>query len=431
MNKTKKIWTLFFIALLLRLIPALFFSSAPQDDASNYHQVALNLAHGEGFSWQGKATAFREPLLPLLASLIYRIFGENYLYVYAFQSILSALTVVIVFYLSLSLFRDEKAAGFAAILTMVYPNFILYSKLFLTETLTMFLIALFTWSLIKAVHTKKGKLYALAGIILGLLILTKAAFLFFIPFLALYFILAYRNQWKKPLLQGVALLFILALVLIGAWTVRNYVVFHEFIPVVNRGGTALFYGVYIPYNNLYQYDQSYDAVEKQIRGNESDPAKLDARFYQAAKRYVLEHPAASFLFYLKKMAIMWYGPADAVGYSLILFTGSAQAIYEKPTLEAVFNNAWVGLTVLLYVGIYWAVMLLALCTIWQQRRNKNTWLLIWPAIYGTLFYALVLVTARYKEPLLPLVFILSGYGWVKRKEIVQKLRSFFLARKKR
>ncbi len=430
-NTSKKIWILFLIALLLRLILTLLFSQPPTDDASNYHQIALTLAHGEGFNWQGKATAFREPLLPFLASIIYRIFGENYLYVYAFQSLLSALTIVIVFYLSLTLFRNEKAAWFSAILTTLYPNFTLYSKLFLTEILTMFLLIFFMWSLVKTLHTHQTKHYALTGILLGLLILTKAAFLFFLPFLALYFICFYWQQWKPRLIQGLTLLFILSLLVVGAWTLRNYAVFHEFIPVVSRGGTALFYGVYIPYNNMYVYNGHYDDVEKAIIGNETDPAKLDAQFYQAAKHYVLEHPAASFFFYLKKIGILWYGPADAIGYPLILFTGSAQIIYEKQILQAVFSNPSAALTILTYAGLYWIIILLALYALWQKRKDKNVWLLFWPVIYGTLFYALVLVSARYKEPLLPLVFVLAGYGWMKRKEIWGQLRNCLQPKKRR
>ncbi|MEK6962901.1 MAG: glycosyltransferase family 39 protein [Nanoarchaeota archaeon] len=427
MNKTKALWTLFLVALLLRLIPSLFFSSPPGNDASNYHQIALNLAHGEGFSWQGKLTAFREPLLPFLASILYQVFGENYLYVYAFQSVLSALVVILVFYISLELFANKKAAWFSALLTMNYPNIILYSKQFLTETLTMFLLTLLVYCLLQS--RTRHMYYPLTGLVLGCLVLTKAAFLFLLPFLAIYYLIVYWNKWRKPLLKGLALLFIIALALIGAWTIRNYTVFHEFIPVVSRGGTALFYGVYIPYNNMYVYDTQYDDVEKKIMGNETDPAKLDARFYQAAKQYVLEHPITSFFFYLKKMGIMWYGPADAIGYSLVLFTGSASVIYSKPILEAVFSHAQVALAVLIYVGLYWVVILLALYALWQKRKDKNTWLLIWPAVYGTLFYAMVLVTARYKEPLLPLVFVLAGYGWVKRREIMGILRMSFQPKK--
>ncbi|HLD05336.1 MAG TPA: glycosyltransferase family 39 protein [Candidatus Nanoarchaeia archaeon] len=417
----KKIWILFLLALLLRLIPALWLSSPPTDDAQNYHEIALNVAHGEGFSWQGKLTAFREPLLPYLSGLIYSVFGEDPRWVYAFQSILSALTVVFVFYLSHSLLKNDKAAWFAAIVTAVYPNFILYSQFFLTETLTMFLLIFFVWTLVKALQTKQNKRFILAGVLLGLLILTKAAFLFFIPFLILYFIIFYWRQWKLPFVKGLALLLVFSLLLVGIWTIRNYTIFHELIPVVNRGGTALFYGVYIPYNNMYVYDGQYDPVEKEIMGDEKDPARLDARFYQAAKNYVLEHPIASFFFYLKKMAIMWYGPADAIGYPLIWFTGSAQILYEKPILEAVFSDARATLTIFIYVGLYWVVLLLAIYALWQKRKNKNVWLLLWPVIYGTLFYAIVLVTARYKEPFLPFMFILAGYGWVKQSDIIQKI----------
>ena len=209
------------------------------------------------------------------------MFGEDPRWVYAFQSILSALTVVFVFYLSHSLLKNDKAAWFAAIVTAVYPNFILYSQFFLTETLTMFLLIFFVWTLVKALQTKQNKRFILAGVLLGLLILTKAAFLFFIPFLILYFIIFYWRQWKLPFVKGLALLLVFSLLLVGIWTIRNYTIFHELIPVVNRGGTALFYGVYIPYNNMYVYDGQYDPVEKEIMGDEKDPARLDARFYQA------------------------------------------------------------------------------------------------------------------------------------------------------
>jgi len=123
------------------------------------------------------------------------------------------------------------------------------------------------------------------------------------------------------------------------------------------------------------------------------------------------------------MAILWYGPADAIGFPLILFTGNAQAIYEKSILSVVFaTNPLVTLTVLAYLTLFWIVILLALYGLWKERKNKLVWLVLLPVIYGTLFYPFFLVSPRYKEPLLPLVFVVAGCGWMQRKEIWARLR---------
>lgn len=147
---------------------------------------------------------------------------QNILYV--------AMLLVGTFLLTLELLKrhlNPKANCLTALIATLltfYCVHLIYVTTLLTEFQAAFLIVWFIWAWLKAWNTQNIWFYAFAGVLLGLLILTKAAFLyisiFSIGFIFLVFTFYFREKragLKQLLLLGLALLTILP------WYARNYI----------------------------------------------------------------------------------------------------------------------------------------------------------------------------------------------------------------
>jgi hypothetical protein len=126
----------FFFALAIRLYFALVAGTEHNNyfDMMRYNQLAL----------QGGLSYSPPPGYPLFLRLIYSIFGNlNFRAVYIAQSIISAATVLYIFRVAARI--GSRRAGFiAAWAAAVYPNFIVFNLITLTETIgLLFVLSIF------------------------------------------------------------------------------------------------------------------------------------------------------------------------------------------------------------------------------------------------------------------------------------------------
>ena len=120
------------------------------------------------------------------------------------------------------------AVGAGAILA-VHPTLLIYTVLFMTETLFLFLLlaffVLWTWPGAGR-RTTVG-----AGVLLGLTVLTRSTLLPFVAALVVW-TLARSAYWPRAGARIRALLLALVVTLtVAPWTVRNAIVYHEFSPI--------------------------------------------------------------------------------------------------------------------------------------------------------------------------------------------------------
>lgn len=250
--------------LALALAPRLMglFYIAPNDfyaspwyrgeggDAAEYSTIAVNLAQGHGFSLEGRATNIRPPLYPFFLAAVYKVFGnENLTAVRGMQIILALATLMLFWLFTRRLTASVDTAHVATLVLGLYPRFVAYNLVLLTETIFFGLILATLFGALLWYETKKSIWLTGAMGMLALAALTRPTALYVAPFLLLWagyvhgktssprqsLSEARVNSAQKKyhfLLPGL----LLFAALTGMWIVRNYIQFNSFTFSNKSGG---------------------------------------------------------------------------------------------------------------------------------------------------------------------------------------------------
>jgi hypothetical protein len=248
-------------ALLLRLGLAVKTGlNAPPpklgSDEDEYDTCAWNLAQGSGYRGpspgfgRDNLTAYRVPGASLIWAGLYKVFGHRYGVVRFFQCLVGGLTVLIIYDIGKRAF-SERIGLVASAIYSVWPMAIFYSAQLLSETLaTFWFLAYLAASLWFAERPAPGRA-CLAGLLLGLALLTKGGFAIMIPFAVVW---AVWQFWaKRPAILLALTIPLVSLLILTPWIARNYRVFGHFIPLATEGGDTLLGGN----NSVVAYDPEY------------------------------------------------------------------------------------------------------------------------------------------------------------------------------
>ncbi len=206
--------------------------------------VARSIVTGHGFgnvfAPNTGATAVLPPVYSYLLAGIFKVFGietrASVLVALSLNSLFSAFTCIPVFLIARRAVGDRVAkwAGWGWAFS---PYGIYYGADWAWSTclVTLELVWLFwfAWRLESSSRTRDWLLFGLFG---GFAALTEPVVLSVVPLLALWTLYRryrIRRSWRVPMLAGA----LGALAMTSPWIVRNYDLFHKFIPV--RGGYGL------------------------------------------------------------------------------------------------------------------------------------------------------------------------------------------------
>ncbi len=228
-------------------------------DERSYGKLAINLAENQHYG--DRSTKMRDPLhwppgAPVLFAVGHKVFPsaqsaatKDLPSAYWLQAVVSLGTVAAAFGLAWAL-AGAWAGLVAAALVGFYPPLILATGDQLSEPLGAFeLIAAFALFALAA-RRRMTPLYAVAGVALGLAVLTRADLLpvpFVVAVIAAIWIWRRRGEWRRGGIVG-GLILAGALLTIAPWT---YYASHragELVPVTRGSGSALFVGTFLPGN---------------------------------------------------------------------------------------------------------------------------------------------------------------------------------------
>jgi dolichyl-phosphate-mannose-protein mannosyltransferase len=200
----------FAIAAVIRFAAVLAVNpgAAVYSDMANYDQVALRLQHG----MRTGGDTFFPVGYPALLALEYTIVGRHFVFVGIVQAVLGALTCLLVYELALRFGRSPILAFVAGAIAALYPPFLLYGSLLLTEAVAPFWCALAFWLLFRAEDARNQfqsvMWSALTGIALSIAAVTRPNLLLLYPIFALFPLAAQRDRvrWRRSLTMiGLAL----------------------------------------------------------------------------------------------------------------------------------------------------------------------------------------------------------------------------------
>jgi 4-amino-4-deoxy-L-arabinose transferase-like glycosyltransferase len=201
-------------------------------DSRQWSGIASNFLSGHGLIVDEGAKALRPPVYSLFLSLVYFLFGrENLLAVRIVQALISSCTCLVVYLLARRLFT-ATAARISLAACAIYPFFIYYSGAVLTETLYIFVLSLVMLCL------SRGR-FAWAGFLFGLGILCRAELIvfFFLALAGMFVVMRKREALRRAVVMAAITGGILL-----PWTLRNYLVFHEFVPLTTMSGYTFYEG---------------------------------------------------------------------------------------------------------------------------------------------------------------------------------------------
>ena len=164
-----------------------------------------------------KPTAFRPPVWPFLIAGIFLIFGYNLTYILIFKFLLHLLGIFI-FYKTLKLLKiKELLILFGCFLYAIHPAWQLYSRVFLSESITFFFMTLWIYLLVWYIRLKKG--FVLQAIVAGVLILAHPYYIF-LPF-SIWLILFIKKQLP---IKSLFLSSLICTAIVFSWVIRNSIV---------------------------------------------------------------------------------------------------------------------------------------------------------------------------------------------------------------
>jgi 4-amino-4-deoxy-L-arabinose transferase-like glycosyltransferase len=232
------------VALLVRLgVIVATPGYDPRFDARDYDRHARSIARGDGYPPTTLAaprspSAHRPPGYPLALAGVYELSGGSVTAGRVLGAALGALTALLTFVVAGAIWR--RGIGLlAGWLVAVFPPFIKLNTALLSESLFLPL-ELGAAAAVLAFGRTGGRLRwaVVAGVLCGLATLTRTTgALLVIP--AAIGVWAARPGFRPHVLAAPAAVAVAAVLAISPWTIRNAIVFDEFVPVTTQAGYTL------------------------------------------------------------------------------------------------------------------------------------------------------------------------------------------------
>jgi 4-amino-4-deoxy-L-arabinose transferase-like glycosyltransferase len=389
------------LALALRMIIAFAYGvhqNEPESrtfgDTAEYWTIAANLANGGGMYIVVEnrvQQASRPPLYPLFLAAVMNVASADAIrVVVVLQVLMGVLTCWLVYRMAKGKF-GERAGRLAFLLCAVYPFFVFYTGLYLTETLFCLLYVLLNLFLDKT-SGRFGPLWGgAAGAALGLGALTRSE-LFLFPFIALpLWILAGADKRRR--LGSALLATVVMAAVMSPWVIRNASIFNGQIIV---GTTRLGHDLYEANNPDADGGIMAERMDREkVAGLKGQAPKPDAE-YEAASDSVLT-----------KKAFSWMG--ENPGKFLALVPQKFWRTWRPVPGFGEFRSWYFMLISLLS---YAPVVLLAAAGAWMLRKEARSglWPFLVPVIFIVLLHCVFLGSMRYNLPAMPFIIILAAVG---------------------
>ena len=367
----------------------MFHGLGTLDDPDRYLVLARSLAEGRGFSADGKPTAFRPPLYPILLTPLAKL-GRPALPwgVGGLHLALGVGTVLLVHGTGGRWGLSEARRLIASAIVAFDPVLVMHSRSVMTETLAAFLVAL-TLAAVSLAGTSGA---ILGGIGFGLASLCRPSLLPAAILATLAGLVAGPGGWKARATRA-GLLALATIATLAPWAWRNARVFGEPVWTTTHGGYTLALA-----NNPAYYADVLDGPPGAVWSGENQAAWFDS---VARRTAGLPEPEADRLLRSEAIGMLVDRPGDFLRASMARlgrFWGLAPSAAVYPGWLRLASGAW--------TAPLWLALALGL----RDRRARS-----WPGIVAASFLlALTLVHLAYwtdlrmRAPLVPAIALIAA-----------------------
>ncbi len=397
------LYGIFFIAALLRLLylrelqQSDPFFDVPVADSASYHAWAQRIANGDLL---GRGLFYLAPGYPYLLGVIYASLGVNFAYVYLVQNAMDLGIILGLWALGRRVF-GEKVGLLAAGLWALYPMGAFFACKIGAETSGTFWLVMGLWLLVGAAEGGGRKRAMIAGLLVGMAVVTRTFLLALLPWLPLV-LLARRNDRGRPL--GVTLAFLVGVACcIAPVTVRNGLMAGEWVLISANSGLILYVGnnpqargvatrvLGISQNVDEQWSDIRRYVEERV-GRPVSRREVDEYWRREVCSFIREHPWR-FVALLGRKCLL---ALSAKEHSDMYFASFEERMFT-PSLRLFF----VPIALLIPLGVAGMAM--------RMPSKSATLLMLVPAAQ---FMVLIIfsVTERYRFPAVPFLCLFAAHA---------------------
>ena len=320
--RNKQLLTLILVmAVLIRIPIAIYMGDqitvlpGIQDQVS-YDALARSLLDGRGYSFTEKWYPFTPAntptshwsfLYPLYLAGIYAVTGYHPLVARILQGIVGSVLLCFLIYKIGRRVVNEETGLVGAGLAAVYGYFIYYNVALMTETFFMVLVLLTLYLGIELKESPNPIRWVGLGLALGLTVLLRQTILFFIPVLLFWLFWELKNRGVRW--WNFAIPVVIIILMITPWTIRNYLVFREFLPLNSNAGYALFASNNPNLGTDWRNDIVVMPIPEELRGQ--NEAQLDRALTKRGIEFILADPERYLWLTLDKtLEFFWFWPSS-------------------------------------------------------------------------------------------------------------------------
>jgi len=399
-SRTNQVYLIFLIFIFFRFFFFFLFnfeSSFYLGDSIYYIDVANNILKNKIHSDNFGNLFYRPPLYPFLLSFLLLI-SKNYIFFYIFQSFLFLLFTIFFYYFLSKI--NFKFSFLVAILVSINPSDIIYNGRILTETLTTILLISTT---ILFFYFDSYKSYIIAGILLGLIALTKDFYLYLIfPFIFIGII-------KKIKLKYLLLNILTFILILSPWFYRNFSL-HEGDFFLSKGlfWSNLWVGTWLTnpseftlteedirnHNSVYLKKYNFELSQNEIVKIIYDRVDNQDFFKKITLNYIYNNPFETLKTWIVRYPFLWIGSRTDLVFWKIKNT----------------SYLWYILKLIFYIFSSLVVFFGFLGIILNIIRFDDKKYLLVPIFYHAILYVpFYNIESRYTQPIFVLMIFYSLY----------------------
>lgn len=365
----------------------IYFPPGPTfPDEQRYLASAIKLA-ASGEFWVSADRAWEMPGTALFFAPFVRLFGpEGAIMPIRFaQAVLLAAQCGLIAFLARQVTRNDIAAFIATCIAAIYPFFLFYQGLLLSETLFNTLLqaslaALYAW---RARGAKLDGMLVLVSVLFAAATLTKATLTVLPPLLIAVAAWTAGATWRRTIAILLAASCLHAAFL-SPWWIRNAAVLGAFVPFTTSSAQNLYLGNN-PNNTTGGIDWANDVEPEVAKRLLAMPDEMERQraFSQRATDYIKAHPLDALHLAAKKFMRLWNIVPNA----------------------AEFRGIYAAVSALTF-GPILLLALIGLLRLWRQ------WRLLAPILivigYFTFVHTVTIASLRYRLPIDPLLIVLAS-----------------------
>lgn len=401
------------LAFFLRLVNVLQTFEVPTliqllGDAKGYFDWAIRISDGD---WYGSETFYQAPLYPYFLAVLIAVFGPSITLIRVVQMLLGVAGVALIGLSGRKLF-SEKVGLVSALMLAIYPPAIYYDGIIQKASLATFLLCVLVTACVYLQCEMRRRYAVLAGISLGLLVLTRENSLLWTPLIPLWILFGIgETKWRGWTLVACFACGLASIVVPVA--ARNASLGGEWSPTTFQAGPNFYIG-----NNL----QASGIYVPLVAGHETpmhERADAQRLAEQAVGRELSSREVSQFW-----MSRAWEETRQAPGRWLQLMVAKTFMVfnrYEVPDVESMYVFREYSFP--LQLSRIWHFGILCPLGIWGLIVSRGDWRRLWLhyLLLLSMIAAVVLffILGRYRNPVAILFVPFAAAGAV---DLYQRLR---------